>query len=351
MDVRYLTDWLLRNAGPVIRFRVATELSEEHRYSAFRDLLSSDIVRYWVKSFRPDCSRCGLHGAKSGTYENAAGKLYDFGLRKGMPILDRKTLPFRRWLKQEVAKPIEGYLPVFHRTLVASFLAMLGYGDDEAVESWTFRRLDTLYPFAKRGDLSEMYVSKDKFISFPKAFKSSPLVNPDLYPNEELKLPWIHDMYAFLHSPPIMKDATSREKVETVIKFILTQKYQRLRVGYGVVRHRSRYYMMGWSVHLPSFFSGKIVSDQAGRLLLWLELFSRSEEARASFWYRRAVEELSKYATEKSLILFPREFLPEKKIGVWILGMRMGLEENRRKHEGLLCESTFRFLAIRNYLH
>jgi len=344
-------DWFLNNAGSVIRFRTTTEFLHEKNEAKFAEkkLLSSHLVRYWLGNLKPDFGRNALHGAKTETYENVMGKLYEFGLKKGMPILDHKTEPFRQWLRQQISIPKEGYLPVFYRTLVAAFLAMTGYGDDEPVKAWVLRRLETIYPFAKKGNLKEVYVPQDTFPGFPKAFRKSPLINPKIYPDEEMKLPWIHDLNAFLHLPSIMEDATLRTKVETIIKFILSSEYQKLPVGYGVVRHKSgRYYAMGWSVHLPGYSGFEVLGREFGRLLLLLDLFGRSNAAKNHVWYRQSMETLTHFKNEEGLISFPREFLPEKRIGVWVLGMRMGLEENRRIRKSIVCESTFRFLKIKS---
>jgi len=66
------------------------------------------------------------------------------------------------------------------------------------------------------------------FPSFPKTFKNVPLINPELYPKDEFRLPWIHDINAFLHSPFILEDSTLRSKVEKIIEFIFTPEYQKL---------------------------------------------------------------------------------------------------------------------------
>ena len=63
-------------------------------------------------------------------------------------------------------------------------------------------------------------------------------------------------------------------------------------------------------------------------------------------WYERSLETLRQFKCEDGLVRFPRAFLPEKRIGCWVLGMRMGLEENRRTQKAMTCESTFRFLEI-----
>lgn len=346
------SDWLMNNAGPVIKYRTATELLNEENSSKSleKDLLSSSLVKFWLGNLKPDFGRNDLHGAKTETYENVMGKLFEFGIKKGNSILDRKTKPFRLWLQQETGRPNEGYFPVFYRTLVAAFLAMTGYSDDEAVRAWILKRLETIYPFAKKSSLEEVYVPHDSFSGFPKVYGNVPLINPEIYPDDEMKLPWIHDVNAFLHSPCVMEDATLRSKVETIIRFVLTLDYQKLPVGYGVIRHKSgRYYRMGWSVHLPGYSESKVSGREFGRLLLLLDLLGRSNAARKHVWYRRSVETLTRFKSEECLVSFPREFLPEKRSGVWVLGMRMGLEENRRTQKNIVCESTFRFLKIKSH--
>jgi len=341
--------WLVRNAGPVIRYRTATDLlHEEARAPATeRDLLTSNLVRFWLGNLNTDPNRKTLHGAKTGAYENVMGKLYEFGLRKGNPTLDHKTRVHRKWLKQQIRLSNEGYLPVFHRTLTAAFLAMVGYADDEAVKEWVSRRLETVYVFAKQGSLRDAYLPQNSFPGFPKAFRSTPLLNPDLYPDDELVLPWIHDLNAFLHSPQIMEDSTSREKVEVVVKLILSPAYQSLHTGYGVVRHQNgRHYMMGWSVHLPGYSQPNVSTRDPGRLLLLLKLLGRSRVAGESGWYKHSTAILKRFRNVDGLVTFPRESLPEKRTGCWVLGHRMALEENRRTREAITCESTFRYLEI-----
>ncbi len=351
-DLIRSSGWLMEQAGAIIRYRIASEILPEPTalVSIDRERMKNGLVRRWLGSLGADCGRSGLHGAKPGTYENVMGKLYEFGFRKGMPELDRRTRPFLSWMDDQHDRPINGYLPVFHRTLVASFLAMTGYGDEEPVRCWTERRLETLFEFAKRGDLNDVYVPTDRFPGFPKAFKGSPLLNPELYPDEDLKLPWIHDLNALMHTRSIMDDPILRSKVETIIGFILSPEYQRLRPGYGVVRHGHNYYMMGWSVHLPGYPKVPVSGPELGRMLLLLSLLSRSRRAREHPWFERCWSYLAKYEDESGLRAFPREYLPEKRSGVWVLGMRMGLEENRRLSKSIVCESTFRSLEIKHHM-
>ena len=343
--------WLLENAGPVIKYRVANELAKEKNHkeidSLRKALLEDGLVRLWLNRLQPKFGRNDLHGTKTENYENVMGKLYDFGLRKGMKALDDRTEPFLDWLAEQVKLPNVGYFPVLYRILAAAFLAMTGYSENDAVKNCIVKRLETVYPFAKKADLSNVYIPQDSFRGFPRAFRNAPLINPEIYPNDEFKLPWIHDVNAFLHSPFIMEDAQLRQKAETIIEFILKPEYQRLKPGYGTIRHESgRYYAMGWSVQVPGFFDSGVDSRDFGRFLLLLSVLGRSQKARRHEWFTRSVSLLESYRIDGGLYCFPREFLPEKQTGPWVLGTRMGLEANRRNNKAIVCESTFRVLKI-----
>jgi hypothetical protein len=344
-------NWLLENSGPPIRYRTSTELlgetNEKKTELLKEDLLSSNLVQLWLDNLCPDSSKNVLHSGKSGAFENTMGKLYEFGLRKDVTVFDKKTEPFRLWLAKQIRLPNDGYFPVFHRAMVAAFLSMTGYFHDDPVKTMILKRLETIFPFAKKGDLNSVYTSQDFSPGFPKSFRNYPLLNPDLYPDDEMKLPWIHDVNAFLHSPFLMGDTELRRKVETIIAFILSPEYQKLHPGYGVIRKGpGRYYVMGWSIHLPGYFKSSVQPKDFGHFLLLLNLMSRSRTAREHPWFKRSFSFLDSFKTENDLVMFPRGFLPEKGFGYWVMGERMGLEPNRRTQKAIKCESTFRYLEI-----
>jgi hypothetical protein len=343
-------NWLIQNASPPIRYRVYTELltdtTEREKELLKKDLLSDNLVQLWLCNLRPNFDKNVLHSGKSEAFENAMGKLYEFGLRKGEKVLDKKTEPFRVWLAKQIRLPNEGYFPVLYRIIVASFLSMTGYSNDDAVKTMILKRLETIYPFAKEENLNDVYIPQDSFPSFPKNLRGYPLINPNLYPDDDMKLPWIYDIYAFMHSSFIMEDAELRNKVETIIAFILKPQYQKLHQHYGVIYKKpNRYYVMGWSVHLR-YFESSISAEDFGYFLLMLKLMSCSKTARKHQWFTRSSSFLNRFKTENGLVIFPRNFLPEKKSGYWIAGKRMGLEVNRKFERAIKCESTFRFLEI-----
>jgi len=345
---RNVLDWLMQTGGPIIRYRTATELLEQDPglTSSLRDdLLSSSLVEGWLKQVCYTPSKKTIHGAHSSTFENFAGKLYEFGIRAGEQTLDEQVSPYISWLANQLDKPNEGYFPVLHKTITACFLAMLGY-EEKHVNKHIINRLDIVHDFAIKGDLGNIYIPRKIHGSFPKTLKDRLLINPELYPDDEFKLPWIYDVNAFLHSKAVMNNQTHKNKVEDIISFILTPQYQHLKIGYGVVRRpKDKYYVMGWSVHLPGYFS-EPQEESIGYLLLLLDTFRRSTTARDHDWFQSALRTLGRYRSVQGFYTFPRQTLPEKKIGCWILGHRMALEAKRRTRESISVESTFRVLNL-----
>lgn len=88
--------WLLENVGSVICYRTATELlqgSSRRKVERLRKAFLSDgLVQFWLGNLCPDFGKNVMHSGKSKRYENVMGKLYEFGLRKGMGVL--VFLPF-----------------------------------------------------------------------------------------------------------------------------------------------------------------------------------------------------------------------------------------------------------------
>lgn len=345
-------EWLMANAGPVIRYRTAAELLHETEPAQMErleeELLSTGMVNAWRVNVVPRFKAYEMHGSKSEAWENAMGKMYDFGLRRGIASLDRVTAPYIAWLEEKLSLP-KGKRPSrFYLMLVAAFLAMTGYSEEETVEWIISERLETIYSFARRGDLSDFYISKERY-RLPKVWRNRPLINPDL--SESGVIPSVHDLNGFLHSRSMMEDPSLRERVETIVGFILTPEYQKLEPGYGILyeRETKKYYAAGWSVHLSGFFGQEVKGrsiDFDRSNLLRLSMLSRSRIARGHPWFRRSIERLKVHEDGDGLLTFPREWLPNLGTGYWISGKRMALEENRRSRRAITAESTFRYLEI-----
>ncbi|MHA2021134.1 MAG: hypothetical protein ACW96N_05425 [Candidatus Thorarchaeota archaeon] len=337
-------DWLLANSGPVMRFQIVVDLLQEQDVgrvsSMLADLLASPLVAEWLDRLTPGFQMKQLHSSKPVAFENTMGKLGELGMRAGLQPFDSKTLPFRAWLTDTEEGEIEHPFHVFLRTIVASFLSFTGYSGTEPVHNVLTERLEATYSFAKNPDFTQVFVGQRG---------NDGLVNPILYPDQQLVFPWIHDIRGFASSDQILTDPHLREKVETVVSMVLSPDYQELPPDYGLMKYRDRGYKIGWSVHLPGFSSEPSESSMS-KLLLTLSMMAPFKTARNHEWFKRMMDILEIYSTEHGTYLFPRTWLPEKREGYWVNGAYLALEENRRKSSTIECESTFRMIRIKHLM-
>ena len=70
-----------------------------------------------------------------------------------------------------------------------------------------------------------------------------------------------------------------------------------------------------------------------------INLLINFKAARQHPWFKESMNYLESYRTEKGTYTFPAGYLEEKTNGYWVIGVRMGLEEKRRRN--LEAESTF----------
>jgi hypothetical protein len=343
MDSLEVMQWLLANSGPSIRFQVVVDLLQEQDVgrvsSLLADLLTSPLVGEWIGRLNPGFQMKQLHSSNPGAFENTMGKLGELGMRAGLQPFDGKTLPFRAWLTDTTEEDIEHPFHVFLRALVASFLSFTGYSSTESVHNVLAERLESTYSFAKNPDFAQVYVGKRG---------NDGLVNPILYPNQQFVLPWIHDLRGFSSSDHILSDPPLRQKAEAVVSMVLREEYQELQPGYGLMMYKDRGYKIGWSVHLPDFFSEPSDASMPSVLLI-LPIMAPFKTSRESDWFKQMIDRLETCITEYGTYQFPREWLPEKREGYWVNGAYMALEP-RRKTTAIEAESTFRMFRIKHLM-
>jgi hypothetical protein len=353
MESSDLAQWLLRNAGPSIRFRTLVDIVNEQDVGlvgrALDEMMNSPEVEKWLGLLTPRFDINSIHSSRYDAYENVMGKLVQLGQRAGLQPFDSKTLPFRVWLSENVETPPERPHSIFVRTIVASFLAYAGYGSTTPVEKQMVQRLNSLYSFAKEPDFSQIFVNESKFKGVPKK-STHRLVNPELYPEQKFVLPWIHDMRGLAHCPDIINSGKYHSYGEKIVDMVLTPEYQRLPWSYGLARYEDRYYVIGWAVHLPGYWS-KPAEKDLPELLLTLEFMARFRGARDTDWFKDSMEFLETFRTDTGTYLFPRKLLPERKFGYWVGGTRMMFDERKGHANAIECESTFRILQIKTMMN
>lgn len=345
--------WLLANSGPAIRFQMIVDMLQEQDVTrvsqALDDLHRSPIVSEWMARVGRGFEMKQLHSSNPLAFENVMGKLGDLGLRAGLQPFDTKTLPFRVWLSEGAKRADDSPFRVFLRTLVASFLSFVGYGDTEPVHEVLVRRLKSLYSFAVSPSFQDIYTESYITHDVKQEKRKHRFLNPDLYFGQQLVLPWVHDIRGLAHSRKILDDPDLRHKAETVVSMVFSPEYQDLPLGYGLIKHQERSYVIGWSVHLPGFES--LPNDSSmPKILLLLQSFASFRTARESDWFLRMMEILEGCSTEYETYRFPKEWLPEKNAGYWVNGAYMALEDDRQKKSAIECESTFRMLKIKHLM-
>ena len=336
--------WLLRNGNPVIRFRTLVDMLHEEDVGevseALEDLLKEEEVRLWLERLIPEFDLNQVHSSRETAFENVMGKLVQLGMRAGLQPFDNKTLPHRVWLTENnEIEPIEPHF-VFKKSVLASFLSYAGYGSTKPVRDHLFSRLTAMNQFAINPSFETVFVDKSEFSGIPKTAQEHDLVNPELYLNQNFRLPWIYDIRGLAFCQNILENPTLKERCERVVSLILTEEYQNLPRSYGIAKYGERYYVLGWAVNLPGYKDG-FENLTSGELLLTLEMMGSFSTARNSEWFQNAMEYLERFRTDTGTYLFPRELLTDKKDGYWIGGLRMGLESNRTTQSSLEIESTF----------
>jgi hypothetical protein len=348
MNTQETLQWLMDHGGPVIRYRTATELLETgsghdmNRLAA--ELLEAPFVQAWLLNLDPkNVNQRTYHGSFDTCFENAMGMLLQLGLRAGMTALDERTYPIRDWFTNRMKAGPDQW-DVFAMALFAAFFAHAGYEDD-AIKAFLCMRLDTLYGFARLGDY-DLYDDPKKYKGIPTAFRSKPVIKPELYGGGNYKYPLIYDMYGLAAMVGI---PAANDKVDPVINYIMTPEYHQTVVdGYGIViSPGGSYYNMGWDVKLPGFFGFTGEEEKNGPLLLHrLDLMAHFPSAVKHEWFKNALNYLERFRTERGTYLFPRHYLRES-TGYFVSGMHMSLGENRRAKIALELESTFRMILIK----
>ncbi|MHA1958557.1 MAG: hypothetical protein ACW968_16740 [Candidatus Thorarchaeota archaeon] len=334
--------WLFINAGPVLKFRTLVDLIREKNVglvaSALEELLIVPEVINWLSLLQPKFELNDVHSSRNKAYENIMGKLVQLGLRAGMQLFDIKTLPYRVWLSENTGQPPDKPHCVFIRTIVASFLAQAGYGATSSVKTHVNSRLDALYEFAENPEFESIFVDKSNHNELSKNKIGHRFINPDLYPDQQFRLPWIHDISGIVNCISIMDSISQRKKAERIVEMVLSSEYQDIPRSYGIARYGKKDYVVGWGVHLPGFASIPEGRDFAEMLLI-MEMLAPFNCVRKSTWFRKSLDYLESFKTEFDTYSFPRAWLPES-------GTRMAYDKRAGKPNAVELESTFRYMRI-----
>ena len=337
-------NFLLDNAGPVIKYRTITELIETDDQNLI-EAAKKELLQYSETKKRFNYLRSkeklgdfnGVHGALDCHLENSLPMLLDFGVRKGMTEFDEIMYPVIKRL-QKKCFPENHVFSKFIHIIIVPFLYKAGFRE-KWIKNFINNRLETLYNFTVQKDY-DIY-DNNEYKGMPPSFQDRKVIKPNLYTNGEIKFPLIYDIYGLSE---MIKDADklTLEKIETIIDYILDSRYSQLANGYGILLNGNRRYLaMGWDAKLPQDTDDILSSLSLHRL----ELMANFNNAVNHNWFQEKYKKLKQYNTQNGTFILPKTALQERK-GCWVIGRHMSLGENRRKKLSAELESTFRVLKI-----
>jgi hypothetical protein len=377
MDHFRTAQWLFQNAGPVIRYRIATECPQAHLLhddqSLTTELFENETVRRWLTNLKPYDTlyaeaRLGiglgtgghssfLHGSTDMNFEVVLPKLAQLGLRAGMPLLDEKTLPWLHLLEGEVKRDIDSlsrekdrflsavYYHYDYRLIIASSLAMAGYTHHEAVQQVLQSRIEAIYAVIQYGNF-DIYEEPGKYTVHPKEWTNQ-LLRWELYSDGNIKLPFVHDIFAFSSIYKHSRHELER-KIDAIVEWALSAEHQRFHYNFGYIRcPDGRGKSVGFKMDFPGYFGFEGPDFDPRSLILRCWQMAHFPSAREHPWFQQSMRHLESFTTDKGTYIFPNRYLTEtKSTGYWVHGSRMGLGENRRNRQWSEIESTFWMLAI-----
>lgn len=320
-----LTEWLMDNAGPIVRYRTAKELLDGtvDLEPLRRAMLDSAEVRKWLGRLAGGT----IHGSTDHHIENVLAKLCEYGLTAEVPEFDQNARPY-----------CEVHAGGRYQSSAFALVPMLiraGYAEHASVEAWILARLKRLHETAKKGSY-DFYLSKHEMKEVPKAWQGKPIYKPEHDIEGPFPLPSCYDLYAMAHLPKANDEIARR--MEDVVAYLGDPRFQTTVGGYLWNRDKRTCYAAGrcW-----------LACATRERLVLFLELAAPFATARDAEWFRAGVRALEGFRTDTGTYRFPTKFLAERTGYQLYGGAHMGLGENRRCRNGIEIESTFRMLRLK----
>ena len=324
-----IAEWLFANGGPIIRYRVATELLADRgdidRAQLERDLLACPEVKRWLTNL----GQGPIHHSRDTSAENALGKLLEYGLRSDVADLDEKVQPF-----------FARYGDFDDALVLTPCLVRAGYSRHPVVVEWFTRRIAALHRTAQRGAF-DFCLNEAEAADVPKAWRGKPIYRAESNPvGADCPLPTCFDFYALAYWPK--DDPATNRMIEDIVRFISAPAFQSTVGGYIWDRALRRCYAAGRTV---------LACVAPERLVLFLELGARFAAVRAAPWFQEGLAQLEGYRTPRGTYRFPADMLRETPNSYYLYaGAHMGLGENRKQVQALEIESTFRMMKIKSLM-
>lgn len=322
-NYRTILDNLYDISGPIIRYRLDTEILEKNK--CIEDYITVDDcnIKYWMNVHQKDI----IHGKDDLCFENAISKLLDYGYNKDN-IIFHNTFSYilgnYNWEKDD-----------FLQIVIYPFLVRAGYLCNEKINTFFYKRLDRI---------------KNTIIKYQYDFQDKRKINSKKYQNEFRflndwilePLPTIYDIYAYAYY--MKPSGEDKIIIENIIEYVLNDRFQLIPGNaYVYDKLKKRYYAAGSVYH---------ACLRKERELLNVLLFSNFKSIEKYQPLMNKIQQLLKTEDEKGFYVFDKFVLKEQKNSNQVYtGAHMGLGESKKNKEQIKIESTFTMLKIISNLY
>ena len=259
------------------------------------------------KSMRP-APYNDLHGYIHNCYEDCYEMFMPFfirlGFRKGIPVFDEKV---------EYMREVYRYLMTLGDDFVSPVLMLMleaGYFYDDMLD-YLNRILDKRYNTAVQQcfEIYETDLSKIRHSKLPKQWKDAPILKEIHVDTKtsELPIPTIYQIMLMIHIYKYVKDIKIKNKIDTILKYVMHPEFQKLRgnLGYGWWPHKNAYYACSGSLVLPLYIDDEFKGTGHKNML---EMISHIPLATESCWFRKCMDYMEQYKTERETYIFPDDW-------------------------------------------
>ena len=317
--------WLLENSGPAIKLRMLNEGLINKNICDINELANELLQIEKIKTaltyfdqFKdflsiPDRQLWGLvHNCYENCFEMFMPFFIHIGFGKGIKVFDEKI---------EIMRPVYQYLMetyAFHGLNIIMLLLETGYCFDD-IEEYVIERIDKIHKIAAAQifDIYETDVSK---IRQSNKWKDK-LILKDRHTENlggEFPLPLGYDIMLLMRFYKYIKDDTVKQQVYDIMDYIMNPEYQEKiggNYGWHWAKRENTYHAGSWGWTTPIYGGDNSESDIKWFSLGNMEKMSFPSMMAKSDYFKKCLNYLERYKTERGTYIFPQEYIGAVKYG------------------------------------
>ena len=347
--------WLIEHGDLPIQYHLT------HNKNLIEDLLKNDECIYWLGQLKQKVSNfdmSNIHGSHDYRTENILGKCWLLGMQKEIVEFDSLMKMYLDFLNVHVKTQHKNgttYQRIYsyydYETVLSCFLPFLGYSSEPSVISITNKRIEYLYEFTKEKRY-DIYVNGANYSGVKKEWQPL-LINPELYADGNISIPSVHDVILLAGMYCHLND-TQKMKTDTIISWILDERYQTLKSRYGYIYSEDDSYKaksLIRSFDIPNSIDILNESKMAQQSIIFKTyILSHFMITKNTPILNNMLTYLRSFRLLNGRYIFSKSLLNEKKDSYFTEGGHMNIGEPKRSKEYQEVVSTFWMYLIEDLL-